>query len=453
MTAQYATRFAGAVDRLHERTGCARLLIAFSGGIDSSVLLDLASNYAAARAIAIEAIHVDHGLEAASPTWATHCASVCAAYAVPYRTVAVPTRPRKGVSIEAWAREQRYSAFAAGMDRATCLLTAHHGDDQAETVLHHVLRGSGPHGLGAIRFVQAFADGWLGRPLLGWARVEVATYAREHNLSWIEDPSNENERLTRNYLRRRVLPQIETRFPAAARGLQRMARLQQKLAAFIDEQTAGILRQSDSPDHVLEIELLESCVTALRPYLIRAWLERAGYTRPGQRHIGQILASVVDAAADRTPCMRWEACEVRRYRGRLYAMRQTPRPDPFKHIDWDPRAVLRLPWGCLAMRVAPAGRLDPELAAVRLSVKFRRGGERFRLAGSQHRTQLKKLFQQWGVPPWERDLTPLILHQQEIVAVGALGVADAYAVPRGAPGLALTWTPQIYVPAEASAER
>ena len=448
MTAQYATRFAGAVDRLHERTGCTRLLIAFSGGIDSSVLLDLASNYAASSAIAIDAIHVDHGLEAASPTWATHCASVCAAYAVHYRTVALPTPPRTGVSIEAWAREQRYRAFAAAMDRATCLVTAHHGDDQAETVLHHALRGSGPHGLGAIRFVQAFGGGWLGRPLLGWARVEVAAYAREHKLTWVEDPSNENERFTRNYVRRRVLPQIEARFPAAARGLQRMARLQQELTGFIDEQTAGILRQSRSPDHVLEIKLLESCATALRPYLIRAWLERGGYARPGQRHIGQILTTVVDAGADRAPCMRWDGCEVRRYRGRLYAMRQTPRLDSCKHIDWDPRAVLRLPWGCLAMRMAPAGRLDPKLAVARLSVMFRRGGERFRLAGSQHHTQLKKLFQQWGVPPWERDLMPLILHQQEIVAVGALGVADAYAVPRGAPGLAVTWAPQIYLPAE-----
>ncbi|MCC7221816.1 MAG: tRNA lysidine(34) synthetase TilS, partial [Candidatus Contendobacter sp.] len=184
-----------------------RLIIGYSGGLDSHVLLhDLATHRSRWPERGMEALYIDHGLQAASVSWGEHCAKVCRELGVPFRVLRVQARPPAGESPEAVARRARYAAFAAELDSSTALLTAHHRDDQAETWLLQLRRGAGPHGLAAMPAAARLGEGWLLRPLLEVERSELLAYAHRYDLRWIEDASNASLDFDRNYLRWRIMP-------------------------------------------------------------------------------------------------------------------------------------------------------------------------------------------------------------------------------------------------------
>ena len=423
-----------------------RQVVGYSGGVDSHVLLHgLATHRDRWPERRLAAIYVDHGLQAASAVWGEHCGEVCHALDIPFRALRINARPAPGESPEAAARRARYAALAAELGPDAALLTAHHRDDQAETLLLQLLRGAGPHGLAAMPTAARLGQGWLLRPLLEVDRADLLAYAQAHQLRWIEDASNADAGFDRNYLRHRVLPLLRDRWPAANRTLARSARWCAETAAWLDAEAAVDLGRvgANRPDGLL-IPALRELGEIRQRNVLRYWLGQLGLPVPDSRQLWHILHDVPTASRDRQPCIHWPGGEVRRYRNTLYAMPPLALHDARRDFVWRSNTngypPLELPGiGELALReTVGAGLRAATLANVALIVRFRQGGERFRPAGRRHGQALKKLWQEAGVPPWERDRLPLLYRNSQeegksgegLIAVVGLGVAaEAEAAP------------------------
>lgn len=370
-------------------------VLAYSGGIDSSVLLHA---LAARRAQGLElrALHVNHGLQPQAADWARHCQSQAAALGVPCAVLTLDAAPT--ANLEAWAREQRYAALQAALQPGEQLLTAHHRRDQAETVLLHLLRGSGETGLAAMAPQRRLGPHRLLRPLLAVAPERIAAYAKAQGLSWLEDPANAELRFDRNFLRREILPRLSTRFAGAERNLARSAGLLGELSGLIDPQAYAV-------GGGLSLERLALAPDALRGRVLFAWLRRRGLPTPRHRMLGQIWQQFLQAAPDAEPRVAWPGAELRRYRGVLYAMAPLT---PVTPLRWPLDAAGEAAW-------PHGGRLRWRLDGP-AEVRLPQGGEQIVLGDRQRR--LKSLFQQAGVPPWERRRTPLLWRQEQLLAVG-----------------------------------
>lgn len=440
---------ATAIAQLNAWPGIRRFIVGYSGGMDSHVLLHGLVNYQY-HDWTLTAFYVDHRLQTASAAWGEHCAGVCRLLNVPFRALKIDARPAPGESPEAAARRARYAALAAELGSDSALLTAHHRDDQAETLLLQLLRGAGPHGLAAMPTVSRLGQGWLLRPLLNVDRAELLAYARTHDLHWVEDASNTDTGFDRNYLRHRVLPLLRERWPAVNRTLARSARLCAETAAWLDETAATDLVgvATDHPDR-LAIPALQELSELRQRNVLRYWLRQLNLPIPDARQLQLILRDVLTAAADRNPCIHWPGAEIRRYRDGLYAMPPLKSHDARQKFIWRADAEswppLDLPGvGQLRMQETMGRGLRPEvLAGGSLVVGFRQGGERFRPAGRRHSQELKKLLQQAGIPPWERERLPLVygvkdgnIAHQLLVVVG-LGIAADFAIESGERG----WQP------------
>ncbi|MGE5155518.1 MAG: tRNA lysidine(34) synthetase TilS, partial [Bdellovibrio bacteriovorus] len=302
--------------------GVPRLWIAFSGGLDSACLLHAASTVRQRLPGPLGAVHVDHGLHADSPRWSEHCRQVCDTLGVPLviRRVAVDRAP--GKSLEAAARAARYGALADRLGPGELLLTAHHQDDQAETLLLALLRGSGPEGLAAMPLVSDLGPGRLVRPLLGVPRAALEAYARDQGLSWVEDPSNRVLAFDRNFLRRCVLPILRERWPAASATLSRSAAHCAEALELVEAAAEDTLRGlAGSRFGTLSLPALGRLEPPRARAALRLWLKRLGLPRPDRAHLGRILTEVLPARADANPLVAWCGCEVRRYRGDLIAQK------------------------------------------------------------------------------------------------------------------------------------
>jgi len=416
--------------------------VALSGGLDSSVLLDLGCRYARRADLDIGALHVDHGLAPDSAQWAAHCEALAARLDVPCVVRRLAGRPPAGASVEAWAREQRYAELAAMAGTDTLVVTAHHRGDQCETVLQRVLEGAGPHGLGGIRGLRRLGEGYLGRPLLDIEREALRAYAGMAGLSWIEDASNQDRRFRRNRLRHDVLPVLEAAVPGARSGLLRLAAIQADVATGLDRFADGLLAASARPPHRIALATLGAAGQEWAPFVLRRALARAGCAQPGRRQLGEILASACGARPDANPVVRWGAHAVRRYRDELFVTPAVLPMIPAGPVSWRFERPLELAGGSLVLRPGHRHALDVaclgDSGAV-LCVDFRRGGETCRPHGSAHHRPLKQLFQEWGVPPWERTRTPLLYVDGVLAAVVGYCVCEGFAA-RGE-GLEPVWTP------------
>ncbi len=394
------------------------LVVAFSGGLDSNVLLAQLAELPAARARKLRALHVDHGLHADSARWAEHCTRVAATLAVPIIIAPVTVDRKSGFGLEAAARDARHAVFEQHLVGGGIVALAHHRDDQAETVLLKLLRGAGPQGVGAMRRLRPLGDGWLWRPLLDCPRSELLAYAQRRKLSWIEDPSNESSRHDRNFLRNEILPRLRERWPQADANLALSAAWARDAALLIEDQAAAELPRVHGPEpasmHIAEWLALSSSV---RDAVLRRWLRDLGLQEPSRAQADELLRQLHSARADRLPHVRWQQTEVRRYRELLYAMpvRASPGRGWQRSFDGTP---LQLP-----CELGQLSLIDTHGSIVRmtdpLSVRFRRGGERILLPGRQHRSELRDLLQQAGVPPWERERLPMLIDRNDdVIAVG-----------------------------------
>lgn len=413
-----------------------RLWVAYSGGLDSTCLLHAAAAMRARLPAPLCAAHLDHGLHPDSPRWSEHCRRVCASWGLSLVTRRLAIGPTRGKSLEALARQARYSALADLLGPGELMLTAQHQDDQAETLLLALLRGSGPEGLAAMAPVSELGPGRLVRPLLDVPRSALEAYARDQGLTWIEDPSNDCLALDRNYLRRRVLPLLRERWPAAAATLARSAAHCAEAAALIADAAAQTLRGlGGGRPGTLAIPALAQLEPPRARAALRLWLKRQGFPRPDKAHLGRILAEVLPARADANPLVAWPGCEIRRYRGELFALAPLPRPPADLVLAWG-GATLALPppLGTLERVVgdAPTRTLGP------LQVRFGVEGLSCRPSGTGHRRSLKRLFQEAGIPPWLRPSVPLVFDGDRLVAVAGVCACLGQA-GRQSEGMEIRW--------------
>lgn len=404
------------------------LLLALSGGLDSTTLLDALARSPLARARGLRAIHVDHGLQARSGEWALHCASLCTTLGVPFVAVRVAVAGNS----EGAARDARYGAIAEAMQDGELVLTAQHADDQAETVLLRLLRGSGVEGLAAMRPLRPFARGWLARPWLELPRSALEQQARAHGLRWVEDPSNARDDADRNYLRIAVLPALRERWPDAATLLARSAALAAGAAQCVDERVALELARAQGLDPAtLAFERLAPLSPTLRGAVLRAWLATNDCDAP-LRAVREIESAVLAAREDAEPCLRIGAFALRRYRELLYVDRwRQPLPDGWR-AAWSGAMPLELPHGNGTLR------LDPPLPLA-LDVRARAGGERIRVAANRPSQSVRTTLQSLGVPPWLRAAAPCSWLDGELAAIGDWLLSDAFSRRLADAGSRLLW--------------
>ncbi|HFC52901.1 MAG TPA: tRNA lysidine(34) synthetase TilS [Gammaproteobacteria bacterium] len=419
-----------------------RYLVAYSGGLDSHVLLHSLALLRDRLAVQeLHAVHVDHRLSPSAGEWSRHCTAICNGLDVPCHVLRVDARHAKGESPEAAARKARYEAIAAFLQESDGLLTAHHLDDQAETVLLQLLRGCGPRGLAAMPPWDRFGAGWHGRPLLGFSREDLRGYARSEKLRWIEDESNYDTGFERNFLRHEVIPLLRSHWPALGRTLSRTAMHSAEAAGLLDRLAAEDL--AVEPDGGVSIVHLKRLDPGRQRNVLRYWIRRSGLPLPDTAHLQRIIEEVLPAAADGAPRVAWPGAEIRRYRDRLYALTPLPEHDNSRILEWDLAEPMPLPGGAVvrARQVAGRGVKRQLCSEARVTVRFRQGGERCRPAGRGHTRSLKKLLQEHGVPPWHRERLPLIHLDGKLAAVAGLFVCEPFQARDEEPGLEFSWEP------------
>ncbi len=416
--------------------------VAYSGGVDSHVLLHALCAQTAERGARLTAVHVNHGLHAHAADWARHCAEVCRQLGVPLQVLRVDAGARPGESPEAAARRARYRALAEWLPKEAVLLSGQHRDDQAETVLLQLFRGAGARGLAAMPAIAPLGAGRLARPLLGCSRAEILAYARRHRLQWIEDPSNADIRYDRNLLRQQLLPAIRQRWRGVDKALVRAARLQAdqaELATVLAGLDLAHCEIEGQPDQ-LRAPALQSLARARQRNLLRHWIEANQLPLPAEAIIDQIIDSLLEARPDAGPVVHWSGAEVRRYRQRLYIMPPLPRWDPGLRLPWDPRQPLALPAAGGTLRAAyVSGQGLRAPAHTQLQVGFRQGGETLQPAGRAGHHSLKKLFQEWRVPPWRRTRVPLVFYGNALAAVAGYCICEDFLTNGDERGFELFW--------------
>ncbi len=395
--------------------------LAFSGGIDSSVLLHaLASELPTGQ---FSLWHINHGLQSNALQMEQFAHSKADQYGLQVRIDRLDLSANCGQSkgnLEARAREQRYAIFAAGLKSGEALLTAHHQDDQAETLMLNLLRGSGTAGLSGIARERSLGQGRLFRPLLEIPRQQIESYARDHELNWIDDPSNQDDRFNRNYIRHEVLPHVAKRWPGATAQFSRVARWQQE-----SEQLHQDLAQLDlqaSEEHrpfastvCLQIEKLAALSDLRQKNLIRFWIRQQGLALPGHRKM-QTLLDQLHAREDATPCISLTGYQIRRYQSALYLCLDAAQLRPKPCYEFARNNDISIPeLGLVARRETLFRDLKRPDQDENLQLRFRvvePGGK-----PGIHRHHLKRLFQHHRIPPWIRPLIPQIFLNDELAGL------------------------------------
>ena len=395
-----------------------RYLLAYSGGLDSHALLHALASLQSAFPADLLAIHVNHTISEHADRWAQHAQSVCAELDVALRLVRVDAQSPAGRSPEDWARRLRYQALKEEMQSGDLLLTAHHRDDQAETLLLQLLRGAGPKGLAAMPEQCRFGAGRHVRPLLAVSRQSLHEYAVGRNLHWIDDDTNHDRRYARNYVRKDVLPLLQRRWPGVSQTLARAAGNQADAAALMEELAKMDLQSCYQANYrSLDVSAVKRLSLLRQGNLLRHYIAYLNLPLPDRKKLFHILHDVVSSKHDATPCVCWDGAEVRRYAGHLLAMPPLSRHDSTASAQWKLDRPCTLVGESLSARSAMGGGIKKSCVTQAVTVAFRQGGESLRPAGRRCHCKLKKLFQQAGVPPWQRGRIPLLFLADKLVGV------------------------------------
>jgi tRNA(Ile)-lysidine synthase len=416
--------------------------VAFSGGVDSHVLLDLLAEHRRQLSGSLAAVHVDHQIQQCSGDWAVHCRAVCEQLNVKFHLLRVEGKARRGESPEAAARAARYRVLAEWLPNEAVLITAQHRDDQAETLLLQLFRGAGPRGLAAMPAESPLGRGRLLRPLLRVSREAIVSYARQRGLRWIEDPSNNDTRYDRNLLRQRIMPRLTQHWPGLTTVLSRAADHQADQLELAEDLAELDYRGCRAGSGRVSQSALQQLSPPRQRNVLRYWLAQAGLPLPSRALLERIRVELLLGRSDARPVVHWPGAEVRRFRDRLYCMAPLPRHHAGDVYRWDCRQALKLPrvGGVLSATAVPGdGLWLPDQDTV-LEVRFRQGGESLRPAGRRHHHRLKKLFQEWGVPEWERNRVPLVYRHEQLLAVAGFCVCEGAQAGSEQTGLVLRWS-------------
>jgi len=422
--------------------GAADVCVGLSGGLDSVVLLDLLACVALPLGHRVSAVHVHHGLSPNADAWAALCAQACSARGVPLDVARVRVDRAAPEGLEAAARAARYAVYAARTEAVVAL--AHHLDDQAETLLLQLLRGTGLRGAAAMPELRTLPGSAVRvfRPLLGVARDRLREHALARGLAWAEDESNASLAMDRNYLRHEVMPRLDARFAGWRDAAARFARHAAAADALLDDlaRADGV---TGAPGEGLRVDA--ALPAARRANALRAFLAGAGLAMPGTARLAEMARQLYGARPDARVRIEHDGATLVRQRGVV-------------HIATGLAGHARQPW-----RVAWGGESEVDLGAGRGRVSFepatgtglaapvdpigdwhfaaRSGGERLRLARGGHTRTLKNLLQEAAVPEWQREHLPLLYQGERLAWVPGIGVAAELACAPGCAGLVPRWRP------------
>lgn len=418
--------------------GYKRLAVGLSGGLDSVVLLHMLADAAPSRGIDLSAVHVHHGLSSNAGKWAEFCVELCRGYGITCRVLKVEVARDSGQGIEAAARAARYDAFQSLQVDAVVL--AHHRDDQAETVLLQFLRGAGVQGLAAMPEQRLADDLTLLRPLLDTPRAMLETYAEERKLRWIEDESNLDQAIDRNFLRHHIFPELEQRFAGCRTTLARSAAHLAEAAGLLEEvareDAASVLRQDR-----LDVAELRKLSDARARNLLRFWLSLHLPAPPSTRRLQETHRQLLHAKPEAQVLVELKGGQVRRYQGEAWFDAELPAL-PSLPLEWKGEAELQLAHGRLTFqRMQGAGLSLAKMGDECLQIRFRQGRERLRPDSRRPARSLKYLLQEVDMPPWQRARLPLIYWRDELVAIPGVCVACDMRAGEGEDGMVIEWQP------------
>ncbi|MGK7296826.1 MAG: tRNA lysidine(34) synthetase TilS [Candidatus Wenzhouxiangella sp. M2_3B_020] len=391
-------------------------IVAFSGGPDSLCLLHLLA--ASEHRERVRAVHVDHDLDPESGERASAATRLAEGLGIPCRIERVAVdAPHAAGGPEAAARRARYESLRSGLAPDDHVLTAHHADDQVETMLLRMFRGAGPAGLSGMRTLRAFGRGWLGRPLLEWNRNDIEAYLAEHELEPVSDPSNEECSPDRNYLRHRILPEIESRWPGYRASIRRVRGWQAAAANALDREAAADWRiaaeRLPSGEPVLDVHRWLALPEHASYAVIRHWCTLAGLGSVPSDRLSEFREQCRAARADRQPLLDWEDAQLRRYRDRLWLDFKPETPRTWS-AEWPSGKRTRsVPAGGYLEWTGP--RPDSRSAAWRLAPPA--AGERLRIGRGKPRRRVGDILRESGIPPWRRSALPALYIGDDLAAV------------------------------------
>jgi tRNA(Ile)-lysidine synthase len=423
------------------------ILIGLSGGVDSVALLHVLHTLAVRFCWKLSAVHVHHGISPHADAWAAFCADLCTTHHIPLHIEKVDITPLRAQGIEAAARQLRHAAFASQPCDVVAL--AHHADDQAETLLLQLLRGAGVRGASSMPIISAvpFISERTGlprliRPLLRFSRQEILDYAAAHELQWIEDESNADDNYPRNFLRHRVLPLLGEKFPAYRDTLARSAQHFAEASGLLDE-----LAQLDAAPAIEGETLAVAALQALSPprakNLLRYFLHGCGAPIPQTVQLDDMLLQLCHARQDALVCIAYSGWQVRRYHGRIYALRALDEFDSNLLLPWHGEA--ELPWPALNARLQFKPSQAVGISVVKLqrapvTIRLRQGGETLRPHPNATTRTVKNLLQEHHVPPWQRERLPLLYCGTDLVYVAGVAVAAEYQAVAGEAGISMVYS-------------
>jgi len=416
--------------------------VACSGGMDSSVLLHLFFSNKNKIKQALEVIYVNHGLQEKSVEWGEFCKEQCNHYGISFSQLEIIESVPKGISIEAWARDKRYSLIAQSMNNNDVLFTAHHQDDQVETFFLQALRGSGPRGLASMPSVKPFSKGFHARPLLHYKRSELLTYANNNGLVWHDDISNSDTRHDRNYLRHNILPEIEARWPAYRETISRMVNHQNECKSLLDELGCDDMKLALYENTMsLHLEVIQKLSVERQKNLIFMWLDELQLASPSSKHMTQIISDLIYSSSDKAPCVNWKDVEIRRYRNLLYASKSLDKHNVNLEYDWNPESPLSFMGGTLiAKPEIGKGISRIKMKNAKFVVRYRQGGEKIQPDDLAHSKTVKQLFQERGVLPWLRDRIPLIYINGKLAVIPGFCVDKYYSAEKDESSWDIQWS-------------
>jgi len=414
------------------------VLLGLSGGLDSSVLLHLLVKMQDKFNFNLRAIHVHHGLNSAADDWLKFCKKKCESLNIDFYSEKVKINPDSALGFEGEARKLRYEAIVKRQKGIVAL--GHHQNDQAETLLLQLFRGSGLKGLAAMPEFDSKRNFW--RPMLNIKRDALEIYAKEHRVKYIDDESNQDEKFNRNFIRQKVLPLIESRYPSSIETISRSAsniaeghNLNNLIA--IDDSKSYM-----SPDGAhLSIHGLKKLSKLRAINLIRWWLSLENLLMPSKKNIDELYRQVQYIKKDTSLNLKISIDKsIRAHHDKLLIVNSEIKLNAF-NLSWSGEDELHLPNDTKLqfIKTNNGGLSLAKLGVKSLKIKSRSGGEKLKPFPDQPSRTLKYLFQNADIPLWERGQVPLVFAKKQLVAVPNLGIHHEYQSSEGEIGYQINW--------------
>lgn len=387
-----------------------RLWVGFSGGIDSTALLhSLVMNCNNSDIIAI---HVNHNMQKDSYLWQHHCEEFSKKLNINFVSENVTVTGNKGRSLEDIARELRYQVFSKYINAKDHLLLAHHANDVAETAISRLCEGANIRGMGSIPAQRTHNDFTITRPFINLTKDIIKAYIKKHNLKYIDDASNLDTKIRRNAVRHYIIPQLNRVWPNAINSISKATNHIQEANQLLYD-LANIDLNYLTIDNKIFLPKFSILTPARQRNVILHWLDRHSVARISHKKLSSGLDNLLIAGIDKIPYISWNSNSIRRYQNKLYLL--TILPQNLSNISYilHHKLFTKIPGSNFKLSYSKSG-VDQQYVD-HLEIRFRRGGEKI-FNGEIHR-KLKKLMQEWGLPPWERGAIPLLYYKETLIAV------------------------------------